>query len=886
MILHFGHQFDAIVHTRSASREGEWYLGPVKLLQWLEVRLGLKGHRNNTAYLRIELYRQALAQYLTQSEAFYRDSFEADRFATSETLLQWRDELLQAGWDFSTSQGIPERLAVLAGVEEIFKQKLLDPETGPEAAGVADRNELVWRCLDFIPISLDKIRLYEPLMLQLPVIQRLINKLSEKGIPVEEISFSSQAAPDTPLGKWMGGLGKGTGKLALLKARRDSDAAVFLAQLLRENPQYRPVILVPEMNLLLEQNLLQEGFAPMGIQSASLARPSLQVLKLAPAFLWEPVDVFKLMEFVTLPVKPLDPGLSIEIARVLAEKPGLFSDTWFAAVLGYLEQEQIGEETKEQYAFWFDRKRYPLESSAPKKDAVGIYAYLQHWAIRQYESAGSSNPSLLVLAEQARRIKELLETLPEQRISFLELERIVRTIYEPSPMLLADPEPGSLPFFHHSGAIAEPVDDLVWWNCVYENITPPPDKWQKTERAFLADLKVFPDTPRKQSQRQQLIHLRPLLQTRNSLLIVVPEQSDGSETELPLIWSDLEAFFGADMAHMVYDLKKTSDRERLNNWLKVPESQAIPLRTSFRPQPQIQISYPEELLLGAYESPTQLENLFYYPHRWFFRQKLLLYRSSLLSVTRDNTLLGSLAHRFFERLLTKDLSQLDRKYLQEWVQEEARTLLPKEGATLLLYGREPERMAFLQKLTNAAWNLISHLRHNGWEVLGTEVPLEGKFLTLPIQGKADLVLKRGDEKAIVDLKWSGTRYRKELIQNEEDLQLILYAKMLSPADNWPHTAYFILEEGKMIARNNLAFKDAVVAGVFGDSHEAVASRILEKMEKTYLWRLQQLKNGRLEIRTARTAIELENLYEGQLFELLEMKQEDANWDDYRTLLGG
>ncbi|MCC7464998.1 MAG: PD-(D/E)XK nuclease family protein [Saprospiraceae bacterium] len=886
MILHFGHQFDSIVCSSREPREAEWFLGPVKFLQWLEARLGLKGYPNNTTYLRIELYRQTLAQYLGQSDAFYRASFEADRFATAETLLQWRDELLKAGWDFTTPPGTPDRLAVLAGIEKLFKQKLLDPELGPEATGAADRYELVLKCLDSIPVSLEKIKIYEPLELQLPVIQRLMKKLLEMGITLEEVILSSQAAPETPLGRWKQGTGKGAGKLAIIKSRRDSEAAIFLAQLLRDNTQYRPVFLVPEMNLLLEQNLLQEGFSPMGIQSASLARPSLQVLKLAPAFLWEPVDVFKLMEFVTLPVKPLDSGLAIEIARVLAEKPGLFSDTWFAAVFGYLEQEKTGDEAREQYSFWFDRKRYPLESSAPKKEAEGIYAYLQHWAIRHFEATGSNNPSLLVLAEQARRIKELLEALPEQRISFLELERIVRTIYEPSPMQLADPESGSLTFFHHPGAITEAVDDLVWWNCVYENLTPAPDKWQKEERVFLSDRQVFPENPKQQRQRQQLTLFRPLLQTRNSLLIVIPEQTDGAETELPILWSDLEAFFGGEMAQLVYDLNKASDRERLSNWLKVPESQTIPLRASFRPQPQIQITYPEDRLSSVYETPTQLENLFYYPHRWFFRQKLLLYRSSLLSVTRDNTLLGSLAHRFFENLLTKDLNQIDRKYLQEWIQEEAKALLPKEGATLLLYGREPERMAFLQKLANAAWNLISHLRNNGWEVVGTEMPLEGRFLNLPIRGKADLVLKRDDENAIVDLKWSGTRYRRELIQNEEDLQLILYAKMLSPAEHWPHTAYFILEEGKMIARNNLAFKDAIIAGTPGEDHEAVAGRILEKMEKTYAWRLQQLKNGRLEIRTARTAVELEHMYDGQLMELLEMKQDDAAWDDYRTLLGG
>jgi len=56
------------------------------------------------------------------------------------------------------------------------------------------------------------------------------------------------------------------------------------------------------------------------------------------------------------------------------------------------------------------------------------------------------------------------------------------------------------------------------------------------------------------------------------------------------------------------------------------------------------------------------------------------------------------------------------------------------------------------------------------------------------------------------------------------------------------------------------------------------------MQKTYAWRQAQIQAGKVELRTARTAQELENLYEGQLMELLEMKNEDARWDDYRTLL--
>lgn len=891
MTLHFGHDFDSIVNAPALQlREGEYFFGPTKLLNWLEGQLGLSGYRNNTAYLRIELYRQALGQYISETadtvQPFFARSFEADRFASAEALLAWRDELLLAGWNFMQSDQLPPRLRDLAAVELYFQIKLRDPELSVLALGFADRFAQVLETLQTRPLSLEKVLIYEPETLQIPVIQRILRMFQQQRIQIETSEISGASAPGTALGQFQKGSGNGAGKLAILRARRDSDAAVFLAQTLRENPEYRPTFLIPEMNLLLEQNLINEGFAPMGVLSASLARPSLQVLKLAPAFLWEPVDVFKIMEFVTLPVKPLDAGLALEIARVLAEKPGLFSDTWFAAVLGYLEQPGLPAVVREQYNFWFDRRRYPADGTAPKRDAEMLYGYLQEWAQDYYEESGSMNSSLIVLAEQARRIRELLETLPEQRISFLELERIVRTIYEPSPMQLAPAEVDSFAFVHQPGAFAAPVKDLVWWNCVYENNTPAPDKWQKAERWYLESVGVGLESPRQQSQRKQWLQMRPVLQTSESLLLVIPEQVEGAEAVPPLMLSDLEAIFGAELKNFVFQLEKENDRSRFAAWLKTPGQDPILLRVAARPKAQLQLSNPGLLSESTYETPTNLESLFYYPHRWFFRQKLRLYRSSLLSVTGDNTLLGSLAHRFFEKLLQESLKDLTRSSVNEWVDNEAKSLLPREGATLLLYGREPDRIAFLNKVKMAAWSLVSLLRANHWEVAHTEMELNGHIAGMPIKGKADLVLRRGEEQAIIDLKWSGAKRRKELIQNSEDLQLVLYAHMLQPAEQWPHTAYFILDEGKMIARNSAAFREAVVAGRGNEDHASSCQSIFEKMEKTYAWRLDQFKKGQIEMRTAQTAPDLEALYDGQLFELLEMKNEDAYWDDYRTLLDG
>ncbi|HND89620.1 MAG TPA: PD-(D/E)XK nuclease family protein, partial [Saprospiraceae bacterium] len=520
-----------------------------------------------------------------------------------------------------------------------------------------------------------------------------------------------------------------------------------------------PFFLIPEMNLLLEQAMIQEGMPALGILSASLARPSLQVLKLAPAFLWEPVDVVKLMEFVTLPLKPVEPGLALEIARVLAAKPGLHSDQWFAAVYGYLEQAEVPEQAREQYEFWFNRRRYRADTSAPKRDAIALYGYLNGWALEQYGDSDTPNPSLLVLAEQARRIRDLLEALPEQRISFLELERIVRTIYEPSPAQYSPAEAGSFGYVHQPGAIAAPVDMLIWWNCLHTQGAPPPERWSAAERAFLEMQGLRLRTPRQESQWQLLRQQRPVLQTARRLVLVVPDYADGAEAVPNLLLGDIEAAF-PEAKSLQYCLDEAADRERLAHIFALPAPAQVPVRSAARPRPHLLLSQPEALAESEYETPTSLETLFYYPHRWFFRQRLRMFRSALLAISADETLKGNLAHRFFEMLLVRDdLPALQRQAVYDWVEDEAPALLEREGATLLLYGREPERKAFLTKVKNAAWSLISLIRSNGWSVLHTELDLEGHFAQIPVRGKADLVLGRGEERAIVDLKWGGTNRR-------------------------------------------------------------------------------------------------------------------------------
>ena len=314
------------------------------------------------------------------------------------------------------------------------------------------------------------------------------------------------------------------------------------------------------------------------------------------------------------------------------------------------------------------------------------------------------------------------------------------------------------------------------------------------------------------------------------------------------------------------------------------------------PQAFLQIDGIEKLNRDS-ESLTSLESLFYYPYQWFFKYNIKLTKSTILSVVKDQTLMGNLAHRIFEKLFKNEsLFDFEKKELDQWITDESMKMMQKEGAVLLMYGKEPERIAFINKLKYASWSLLSHIRENGWEIVDTEKELTGIFpdekyqskKNIQVKGIADLVLKRNNEFAIVDLKWRGASFRSNVLKNEEDLQLVLYSKLLSNESPWAHTSYFIIENGKMIARNNKAFKSINPIAPDKNTTE-VNNNILKRMEATWNWRMAQLAKGEIEIRTRQTLQEIEEKYaeDGQgelMLEILEMKGEDAKWDDYRTLI--
>ncbi|MEM6398491.1 MAG: PD-(D/E)XK nuclease family protein [Bacteroidota bacterium] len=924
----------------------------IGLLHYLEGFYGFVAQTERQDFLRVERYRQLLRNDLAQHPSvFYAASFQADPLATAEHVLSLRDELIEAAYPLHKipPDKCPSRIKTLHRLEQNL---LLSQEDNPWPLGVADRLQRQLNSMGGGMHPVLWVKLHEPFNLLDPGSQRLLKKLADCGDFVQYLRGPKLPKKDTDLGVWQAvalsgqeqteghfpaashaeppsdfidrwvaegqkmprdfGSGenryidvssyrnaqlKADGSLLILKAARETHISAYLSKLLKLNPAWSPSVLMAKKRQTLDLALRMEGLPSMGVPSTSMARPSLQVLKLVPTFLWEPVDLRKLHEFLKLIVKPLDRTLGYRLSTALSDSPGIFSEAWFFALDQYLMEElprRIARDNRvdpeaiqEQYNFWFRRTRYPIDGRAPKTEVRKLFTYLVNWVKDRTDEDKDDAIGLKTLAAQAKRAVELIDQIDEDQLSPLQVDRIVRTVYEAAPANFQSEQLGSLPAAFHPAAVCADVPELIWWDFVQEEADYFFSNWYQNEIEFLAAYEVYPLSPAAKNQRQMWSRSRPLLFTRDRLVLCCPDYVVGSEVSTHPLLGELEAMFGDDLQSIIVDLDKDAEQNILD-WPS-PGFSSLELVPMERTRAFVSIDQPGRMHRRQYESPSSIERYIYHPHQWVFQYGLLIKPSRQPALSLGTRLRGLLAHRFMERIFAeqKSLGEWAQSDISRWVTQNEPDILRREGGLLLEYGFEPDRVQFRRQIQRAAWALICSLREDGWREIQSEIELEGQISGLELKARADLLAKKQDGTlAVVDLKWRGKTRFSNLIRNREEIQLNLYAQLLEQSHKATVlTAYYLLSNARMLARTSHAFSSAETIDPEADPLD-VRTEILGKLAKTHEWRDAQLASGQLEIRCKQTMADLEEAYQDiDLDAMLEMKAEDAPFDDYRALIG-
>ena len=106
------------------------------------------------------------------------------------------------------------------------------------------------------------------------------------------------------------------------------------------------LLVAPNEGERLDGILVAADRPRQGLRESSAFRPALQVLPLALEVLWDPLNFYGLLQFLTHSVCPVPAYARYKLAGKLADKPGIGGKTW-SRVLEKIEEHYGGLNQKQ-----------------------------------------------------------------------------------------------------------------------------------------------------------------------------------------------------------------------------------------------------------------------------------------------------------------------------------------------------------------------------------------------------------------------------------------------------------------------------------------------------------------------------------------------------------
>ena len=255
--------------------------------------------------------------------------------------------------------GAGVRIADMAAVETAARS-LLVPSIGERLIRVAE-------VLSVQQSRIESVELVDPMEAFPKRWREVLAKL-----PVRSVhSFGPAADANTILGKLQIALKsaregkKPNGKIAwsddgslrVVRAETRLVAARWVAQAF--SSREREIAIVAEQDRsLLDATLDAVDIARQGFQDSSPLAPALQVLPLALATIWEPLDVYALLQFLSHPIGPVPGYARRRLAEVIAERPGIGGPRWREAI-GEIEVRypDRAADLRKAVSFWVEHPR-------------------------------------------------------------------------------------------------------------------------------------------------------------------------------------------------------------------------------------------------------------------------------------------------------------------------------------------------------------------------------------------------------------------------------------------------------------------------------------------------------------------------------------------------
>lgn len=886
--------------TRPAMAAGEAVVGPLGLLSLLELHLGLSTP-NVTQAQRAVQYRQHLKQTLADRPGcFFAKSFVVDELGTAERLLRWRDQLYLEGWNGDRHPFLTGRMADLATVEQQAR--------GRVSPGIGERLMRVNAGLQTGQMPIDALY-----CLDAPESLPLRWRVVLNALPTEFVAVAPQASSGTLLHdlqcRLLGSANEQSvvdplsyvddGSVRIVKAGSRLLSGAWLAhQLKMQSSPYDTLLLVEDDAQLLDDLLSAQEQPALGFADASPMRPALQVLPLALTQLWQPVDIFGLVAFLTHGLCPIRGLARSRLATKIAGQPGIdrahLTETFNAI------RKEVHDQNRErpdqlidadalvrEAEFWLFGTRYRPDAGAPISDVIQrVNRIAEFFRKRLGLKSADSTIGLSEGAafQQCAALLDGLGQLTAQGESLIQPRVLQKLVRQASSKGALPPgriaQVGAYRVADSPAQVIESADEVIWWS-LEKMILPAKDPYTQRERCELLKAGIELPSYAERIKRVQAEVLRPLLAARKRLTLVLPSHSDEAH---PLLQWVQHAVKDLPVVPLDDLLDGRGSDETTTACLEVVTHQPLP-------EPRRWWQLPPGLVPTNRTDKDSYSSIDLYlsaPQQWVLRYGAQIRPSQILAIPAGPLLFGTLAHDVVEMLLksSPDALTWSADEVSTRALEALETLVQTKGAVLLMPGQGGEIGRLRVQVAKSAVVLWEAMRKANVVKALPEEELEGTFAdgAVRLHGYADLLLTRADgAQAVVDMKWGSASDRAKQIKGNRHLQLLLYAGMVADqADGlWPEAAYFILSKQAMLAQHQ-GFFDA--AEVQPPSTPDSPAEIRRQAVQTWQWRRDQLAAGRIEV-IAEATQGMEDDDSSVPEGAFEPDPPKMIYDDYRNLVG-
>ncbi|MGE3164113.1 MAG: PD-(D/E)XK nuclease family protein [Planctomycetota bacterium] len=828
--------------------------GPGHLLEWLETQLGWPLGRV-TRFERTRRYLHALEGTVLELGA---RSLATDAWATATELLRRRDELRLAGWrpqpaGEGASQ-LPPLVRDLAAVEATLAA---DPDCRLPP-GEAERVERVQAALDagqllpehqiLLEESIDEWPpAWRPLLARLHTMrlpppqprargdsalgaaQRRVAAADEVGAGVERTETERERPTTFPQ----------DASLGYVRAASATLACRVVATLLVEASvrTVDTVILCEDAAtaLTLDDCLAEVGLPTMGVASRNSTHPALQVLPLVLELCWEPVDPQLLLDFLTLPIRPLPRSLTRPLVEALVAQPGLGSRRWeeARAELSAPERDPTGS-TAETLRRWLDHERWPRHLGLPVTLVAERCRIVAQWANTRafaYESgetsardsessrdgvAPAANPvesrvrraataelarTLRSAAAHAHALAEIVASWPYP-VTESQLPRLLEATHDgarrhPRPALAGMPR-----FVSHLSQVHNGCERLIWLGT--GTADPHPTRWTHSELQGLAAAGIEVDDGRLALVHARRAERRGFAEVRSELL-VVQLPADDEQRPHP-VWTRvrtaLEPREPVLLEQAIAGVASSAGAARQRLALRIPtrDHRVLPPPSP----PALWRVDPDLVRDRTRSSASELNDRLGCPLKWVLKYPARLRASDVGNLSPDFRLKGNLSHQILAEVFSPYAGPTfgEARPLPE-IAEAARRVeecfdmrVVRDAAPLAQPGMAVERVRLRRELAASARRLIHTLTQGGYRIAGFEVPIASRIHGRELMGFVDcLLLTDSGAEAVVDFKFGGPALYRQLIEQGRAVQLATYAGARhreSGLKEFPRVGYLII----------------------------------------------------------------------------------------------